>query len=242
MTVVHHLSSIRADAFTQMAIDLVALEEYAAREAFRFRHYSWSNPCLTFGYGQCWQWVRQQSADGNATICRRPTGGGVVHHQCDWTYSLVIPSATEPAGLPPHKIYGLVHQAVVNALYDLGMATELAGCPGKAAQRATATAGNDLCFAAPAPLDVIMKKTGLKLAGAAMKRNRAGLLLQGSLNRSAAPAFDRWEELETVFAKWLANLLQAEGPPISCRVDRLPGSAISRRRDTIASSQWQQRR
>ena len=58
-----------------------------------FRNYGWNRNEITFGYGQNWDWVKKQSQTNNFPCTRRPTGGGIVNHSNDWTYSLIIPNS-----------------------------------------------------------------------------------------------------------------------------------------------------
>ncbi len=51
--------------------------------------------------------------------------------------------------------------------------------------------------------------TGAKIAGAAQKRNKHGLLFQGSIEKSAVGAVD-WEEFSARFVAALAQALRAE--------------------------------
>ena len=79
-----------------MAVDFLLLQRRPAPTAIRFRHYGWRNPAFTFGFGQKAAWVREHLPPGERfDICRRPTGGGIVDHRQDWTYTLVIPREHE---------------------------------------------------------------------------------------------------------------------------------------------------
>ena len=56
-----------------------------------FRHYQWTEPEISFGYGQDWKWAEQETSTEIDHLIRRPTGGGIVKHGKDWTYCLVLP-------------------------------------------------------------------------------------------------------------------------------------------------------
>jgi lipoate-protein ligase A len=102
---------------------------------------------------------------------RRWTGGGIVLHGEDLTYALVIPSS---AGLKAQSslfVYTAVHEAIGNALRDAGVIATLAP--------ADATSNSEACFERPVMSDVMV--AGRKVAGAAHRRNRRGLLHQGSI-------------------------------------------------------------
>jgi lipoate-protein ligase A len=79
----------------------------------------------------------------------------------------------------------------------------------------TADATPGVCFQRAEVYDVIHPSTQAKIAGAAQKRNKRGLLLQGSISRAAlASAAMEWDEFETDFARRLGAALAAEAQPI----------------------------
>jgi lipoate-protein ligase A len=59
---------------------------------------------------------------------------------------------------------------------------------------------------------VINTVTGLKIAGAAMKRNKNGLLLQGSIEKSRVDVID-WNQFQDRFETELAKTLGATRAP-----------------------------
>ena len=103
---------------------------------------------------------------------RRWTGGGTVDHRCDWTYTLVVPAGNPLASMRGAESYRVIHRALATALAAEGQTTNLAGLT-------PATAGG-LCFVKPVEHD-LLDGHGRKLAGAGQRRNRAGLLHQGSV-------------------------------------------------------------
>ena len=74
-------------AALNMAID-EALLELAEVPSIRF--YRWDHPALSFGYFGRYADVAEHAAKRD--MVRRWTGGGIVFHGNDLTYSLVIPS------------------------------------------------------------------------------------------------------------------------------------------------------
>ncbi|MDX2110626.1 MAG: lipoate--protein ligase family protein [Verrucomicrobiota bacterium] len=95
------------------------------------------------------------------------------------------------------------------------------------------------CFVDPSP-DDIMSRTGLKIAGAALKRNRHGLLLQGSVARAAAPHVHDWKPLPALFAGQLAELLSLSVATPSALP--FPTETIARSRAHFADAAWNRRR
>ena len=160
-----------------MAID-EALLESATVPSIRF--YGWHSPALSFGYFGRFSDVAIYAGERN--LVRRWTGGGIVFHGDDITYSIVLPSS-DPAFLESSMtIYEKIHRALAGALNAIGQKAFVAG-GGDAgrvlATEATITASGDNCFANPVRADVMVD--GRKVAGAAQRRTRRGLLHQGSI-------------------------------------------------------------
>ena len=63
------------------------------------RVYRWERPAVSFGYFERWEPVREKYPEREAV--RRWTGGGVVLHGEDFTYSMLIPRASPASRHPP---------------------------------------------------------------------------------------------------------------------------------------------
>lgn len=139
-------------------------------EAPVLRVYRWDGDWCSAGYFgnlteaksriDCPNWVR------------RITGGGVVDHRGDWTYSLVIPKSEPAANWRGDASYRAIHDALAAVLRADGVDCRLSS--------GAAVAGEALCFANPVDHDIV-GPDGEKLAGAGQRRSREGLLHQGSL-------------------------------------------------------------
>lgn len=228
MKCILELLPLRADsAAGNMAADFLLLRRYpeAGRGRARFRAYGWHRPAFTFGYSQKIAWVRAQvraDAPEGVELIRRPTGGGVVDHREDWTYALVIPRGHALETARAVESYRAVHAALVEALVACGQAAVLkARCEtpetgegeGEGADCA-APKGPTVCFARPELYDVLHPGSGAKIAGAAQKRTKEGLLFQGSIWRPAAPEVRDWAEFHCAFTDALAGALGAEGQDV----------------------------
>jgi len=216
--ILHLLPTRTAGAAENMAVDFLLLQRYPQPAAPRFRHYEWRAPACTFGYAQKIAAVREllaaqarlQSPDTDGfrlDLCRRPTGGGLVDHRADWTYALVIPRGHPLEEARATQSYRLIHEALAAALraQDVPAAT-------KPAADDEAPDSGGVCFQRAEVHDVVHTVTHAKIAGAAQKRNRHGLLFQGSIWRPAVAAdatgFD-WERFEADFVAQLAAALGA---------------------------------
>ncbi len=228
-------------AAENMATDFLLLQRYheASQTHARFRHYDWRAPAFTFGYSQKIAYVREQLAalapDQHLDLTRRPTGGGVVDHRDDWTYALVIPRGHALYDARATESYRLVHAALVESLRaqaqpvvlkercDSDCRSLLAGdtpdepptSPESPASRLLRKppAGPTVCFVRPELYDVLHETTGAKVAGAAQKRTKHGLLFQGSLWKPTVTTTVDWDAFETDFTTRLAKLLNAEAAP-----------------------------
>ena len=76
-----------------MALDETLLEASAHIGKPVLRFYGWTEPAATFGYFQKCADVEHMTL--LRPLIRRPTGGGIVPHDVDWTYSLVFPPGHE---------------------------------------------------------------------------------------------------------------------------------------------------
>jgi lipoate-protein ligase A len=151
-----------------MAIDEVLLA--TARPAI-LRFYRWNAASVSFGYFVRFSEAREIAQD--RAIVRRWTGGGIVPHGEDLTYSIMIGSEDDAFTLPPKIIYQRVHSALRSGLNEIGIVTML-----NQAERAKVS---EACFANPVVSDVL--ESGRKIAGAAQRKIRCGLLHQGSIQR-----------------------------------------------------------
>ncbi|MEX2043722.1 MAG: lipoate--protein ligase family protein, partial [Opitutus sp.] len=190
MPVMLHVLPVRSGgAAGNMALDFLLLQRYPDAAQPRFRHYGWQRPAVTFGYAQKVAFVRGQlpAMAGEAGVpldlCRRPTGGGIVDHRDDWTYALVIPRGHPLEEVRASESYRVVHEALAVALRAQGVR---AATKQRTDDDAEEPAGAGVCFQRAEISDLVHEGTGVKIAGAAQKRNKRGLLLQGSVWRPAA--------------------------------------------------------
>ena len=207
MIALHTLPVRTAGAAENMAVDFLLLQRYPVPAAARFRHYEWRTQAFTFGLSQAMDYIRANLPPGGPfDLCRRPTGGGLVDHRNDWTYGLVIPRGHALFDAPATQAYRDVHAALAVAMQALGEPVALQET------RHPTEEGPTICFERPELYDVLNTATGLKIAGAAMKRNKHGLLLQGSIEKSRVGPID-WEKFHHLFAAEVARVLGAQLTP-----------------------------
>jgi lipoate-protein ligase A len=225
-----------APAAENMARDWLLLEGFAGPDEPRLRTYGWTQPgAWTFGYSQPWAEVNA-IAGPHADLVRRPTGGGLVDHRKDWTYALVLPPAHPLAQARATESYRAVHEALANALRAAGVPVELA--------KVGTTQANanpiSTCFAQAEPSDVIRADDGRKVAGAAQKRARRGLLWQGSVSRDAAAEVKDWDAFDENFAGQLGALLGTQ--PKTWGQPACEPAALVEAVAKFSSAEWNRRR
>jgi lipoate-protein ligase A len=176
-------------AALNMAID-EALLLSASVPVLRF--YRWRGASLSFGYFGRYAEVADQG--GGRDIVRRWTGGGIVPHGDDLTYSVIVPKSDPFFLRSSLEVYAAVHDAIRRALEANNIAATLAS------QAAPKVSEN--CFANPVRADVLSGER--KIAGAAHRRSRAGLLHQGSIQRNDLPG-----EFREDFARMLCHQFES---------------------------------
>ena len=168
-------------AALNMAWDEALLEAVGFLGLPILRFYAWSEPAASFGYFQRHEEVERLIH--LRPLVRRPTGGGIVPHNRDWTYSMALPTAHPWYRATAHTTYALVHQWLRSALRLASVETTLA---------TDVRDGGGRCFAGASRYDLLF--CGRKIAGAALRRTRNGLLIQGSVQPPAvAPPRPDWE-------------------------------------------------
>jgi len=194
-----------------MALDEALLEAASRLGRPVLRFYGWTEPAATFGYFQ--KYAEVERATRLRPLLRRPTGGGLVPHDTDWTYSLVFPRGHEWHGLKAEESYRRVHEWIQRAFAKLNVATKLAASckkadsgSGSGRREVALESGSQLstlnpqpgnqslltsapttilpgqCFVGHEKYDLLWR--GKKIAGAAQRRNKPGLLIQAQCSRS----------------------------------------------------------
>jgi len=213
------LNSGPQSAAYNMAADGALLEAMPRLQQPVLRFYGWTEPAATFGYFQKYAEVAQRTL--LRPLIRRPTGGGIVPHDADWTYSLAFPAGHCWHQLAAVESYQRVHEWVQAAFARLHVTTELAPCCLHSAPGA--------CFEGYEKSDVLWH--GRKIAGAAQRRNKLGLLIQGSVQPPPIPlARADWESAMRAAARESGPIVWEEfpsDPVFDDQVEALTGEKYS---------------
>ncbi len=194
----------------------MAVDEWLAETVGEplLRVYRWRRGWGSLGYFTSYAEARASFPDAGLAWVRRWTGGGVVNHTEDWTYTLAVPCGYVLARMRGAESYRVVHEALARVLADEGAVVRLSS--------GGDSTGVAVCFQNPVGYDVV-DESARKLAGAGQRRSRFGLLHQGSVAgqltaaassaRAGALARALAREVETVSCEppceWLAERVES---------------------------------
>lgn len=183
-----------------MAVDAALAGLCWAEQAVYLRFYRWSEPTATAG--RTLPLVKANAARiyfPEAKIVRRPTGGGIVHHSNQMSFSVCWPrnSVQQLRGL--RESYCFIHSVLLRSLKELGISARQIGCD-------EADPPGLLCSAAAVAGDLV-SDNGNKVAGGAQWRFDKAVLYQGHLWLPWMPA------VEESIAYSLATSLGLPGNP-----------------------------
>lgn len=220
------ISTPPLNAFEHMAFDEQTVRLRPNDATLRF--YRWADgPAVTFGYAQFLREVDRALLAQNfcGPRVRRPTGGGVVFHKDDLTFSLVFASRERPA-----EIYKKLHACVLAELVRAGQIGRTFDKTLPAASYApsvnhTASA----CFANPVEND-LLAADGHKILGGALRRFDGCVLYQGSLQMPGARTNPAYKNAVTCAVR---TFLAADFRPMRAGEDWLKAAR------ELASAQYQ---
>jgi lipoate-protein ligase A len=201
-------------------MDEALLEAIARLQKPTLRFYGWTEPAASFGYFQKFSEIERTTP--LRPLVRRPTGGGLVPHDADWTYSLAFPTHHEWYSLSAIESYRRAHEWIQMAFADLKIPTELASYCRKSEP--------GQCFVGYERLDVLWHRK--KVAGAAQRRSRLGLLIQGSVQ--PPPVSVQRTDWEAGMQEAGARVWRAEWLAME------PDAALRQRADELAVKKYSQ--
>jgi lipoate-protein ligase A len=209
----------QSDAAFNMALDEALLEGATETNHPVLRFYGWKQPAASFGYFQKISEI--ENVTSLRPLVRRPTGGGLVPHDADWTYSVVIPPNHHWYELRAETSYERMHVWIQRTFGLLSISTEVAACcrkevPGQ-------------CFVGHEKSDLLW--LGKKIAGAAQRRTKSGLLIQGSVQpQPRSVTRDQWQRSmqETAASAWAASF-----------ESWVPNGALTRRAAELQSAKYE---
>ena len=158
-----------------MAVDDYLFQSLGDKPKTYLRFYRWEKPTVSLGYSQNIQKV----VDVNSCqklgidIVRRMTGGKLVLHHKEVTYSLCSSDIKAFTSMLMDS-YRIISQALMRGLEKMGLKPNLAETPPSSYKR-----GDLPCFSYPAQNEIEIK--GKKIVGSAQKRAGSKFIQHGSI-------------------------------------------------------------
>jgi len=178
------------------------------------RVYGWDRPSISIGYFQPYP----SQVGAHYTVVRRPTGGGLVFHDFDLTFTVALPPSHPWRKLNVCERYARVHERICGVFEQRGQEASLASFDSRFTNHAampdlqpsvfspqSSVLNPPLCFARSTRYDVVI--AGVKVAGGAQRVTRDGLIHQGSIQPGDGPAVlarelkEAWERSGVNFEK-----------------------------------------
>jgi lipoate-protein ligase A len=141
--------------------------------------------------------------------------------------------------VPAGQSYRAVHEGLAAALRRQRVSAVAKQCCEPPAEGVTAAA-TGVCFQRAELYDVINEATGEKIAGAAQKRNKHGLLFQGSVWRPGAGVTMDWDLFRDDFIAELAAALACEKEAVPW--PELAEDEVEGLTEQYASPEWNESR
>ena len=172
------------DAPANMARDAELLERAIAGRlpGTVLRLYTFAPPGITLGRGQDPERELDLAALARDGVrwAVRPTGGGAIWHDHEWTFALATRLGVDGWAETPAAAYERTARLLATALRTLGVHASLAAVTARGPGTPRAASGAaPPCFASSARFELVLD--GRKLAGIAQRAARGALLQQGSL-------------------------------------------------------------
>ena len=177
------------DSYMNMAIDeaLAVKCGDTSNGLPTIRFYTWKDPSCSIGYFQKIEKVLSALKEKSIPIVRRPTGGGVVFHGNDLTFSIIKKRIPDKSPEDISTLYKLIGKSIIMGLSKPGLECKFYipdGNPDRTrlekAVLKTQSGDRSICSLSPAKYDVLIN--GSKVAGYAARRSRNVFLCQGYLD------------------------------------------------------------
>lgn len=163
-----------------MQKDQNLLERVAEEKNPILHFYEWDGPSATYGYflDPSKFFSMEGLLKTGLQIARRPTGGGIIFHLWDFAFSALIPASHPAFSQNTLQNYATINLSVLAAVEEF---LQVRGCELTKEDGVILGEGcANFCMAKPTRYDVMLG--GKKVAGAAQRKTKDGLLHQGSLS------------------------------------------------------------
>lgn len=221
--------SLPGSAMRNMSVDERIFARYLEDGIPVFRVYRWQSPSFTYGVSQqpsSGLDLARCAADGIA-IAKRMTGGGILFHHHELTYSFVCSKhdVGEPEGLLVS--YRHICAFLIRFYASLGLSASFARDSAAFALRG---APHELCSASHEKYDIVIN--GKKIGGNAQKRGRRAVFQHGSI-----PLTVDWRFVRR-YAPGLPSDIASGVTTLCDELPRVPGAEVLEQKliDAFASA------
>lgn len=158
------------DPYINMAIDEAVVQLIGPSDIPVLRFFDWSSPSISIGYSQKIKDVLdvQLCKNEGIQVVRRFTGGGVVFHGVDITYSVMLPKRFEQ---DVKVMYNMIQSWIKKGLDRLGINTKQ--------YKEIKREQSSYCFVSPSFGDIMIENH--KIGGLAGRRIKQRMLCEGYL-------------------------------------------------------------
>lgn len=169
-----------ASAEKNMALDYALLEELGSRKNPLLHLYDWETDSATYGHFiDPSEWLNENEVSKKQlSLAKRPTGGGLIFHQWDYAFSVLIPSTHPFYTTNTLENYAFVNHCVAKSIRRFLQMQEIPDLLQEEPVEET-PASKHFCMAKPTKYDVMYN--GRKVGGAAQRKTKEGFLHQGTI-------------------------------------------------------------
>ena len=171
-------------AAANMELDAALLADLKDEREGILHLYDWESDAATYGHFiDPENFLNMAGVQKNKLdLAKRPTGGGIVFHNCDLAFSVLMPATSPCFSLNPLDNYAFVNGRVIWAIQKM-IASPAQLLPEEPAPLDDSC--RSFCMAKPTKYDVMIQ--GKKIGGAAQRKTRNGFLHQGSISIGFLP-------------------------------------------------------
>lgn len=179
-----YLDTGRRSAAANMELDAALLLDLKDEKNSLLHLYDWEGDAATYGHFiEPTHFLNMEGAKRHKLdMAKRPTGGGIVFHNCDLAFSVLVPSNSPWFSNNPLDNYAFVNSRVIWAIGQM-IDTPASLLPEDPIPMDVSC--RSFCMAKPTKYDVMIH--GKKVGGAAQRKTRNGFLHQGSISIGFLP-------------------------------------------------------
>lgn len=174
----------KRSAAENMALDTAFLSDLQEEKEGILHFYDWEGDAATYGHFiDPANFLNMEGVSRHLLdLAKRPTGGGIIFHNCDFAFSVLVPSTHPNFSLNPLDNYAFINNRVIQAIAGMiHLPAELLPEEPKPLDPSC----KHFCMAKPTRYDVMIQ--GKKVGGAAQRKTRFGYLHQGSISIGFLP-------------------------------------------------------